>query len=378
MGRIPVLLMARELTQGGCERDLARLALGFREGPFEPHVACFRAGGIRYDEIVAGGVPVFSIGLQSFRSLGALGAARRLASYVRSRRIRLLHAMDVPAASFATPVCRLAGVPAILSCQLSYRSMYSRPEQRLMGLSDRLADRVVSNCQAVLDDLTASYGVNPRKATLIYNGVELDRFHPPDAPGRDRRALPETLRDTPLIVGTVCALRPEKRLETLIEAFAGLRPAETGVRLVIVGGGPMAEPWKALTARLGVADLTHFEPSTPDVERWMRAMDVFVLASELESFPNGLLEGMACGCVAVGSRVGGVPEMLGDAGLTFPAGDAEGLRTILERLALDGRWRAELAAAGSSRAAEKFPLAENLRRTREVYAETLAAKGIRV
>ncbi|MCB1018755.1 MAG: glycosyltransferase family 4 protein [Acidobacteria bacterium] len=375
MGRIPVLLMARELTHGGCERDLTRLALGFRDSELEPHVACFRPGGMRYEEIVAGGVPVYSIGLESFRSFGALGAARRLAAYTKQNGIQLLHAMDVPAACFATPVCRMAGVPAILSCQLSYRSMYSRGERRLMGLADRLADRVVSNCQAVLDDLTAHYGVDPRKATLIYNGIELDRFHPPPGGGRDRSPLPEAFRNAALVVGSVCALRPEKRLDVLIEAFAGLRPAETGARLVIVGGGPMAEPWQALARERGVAEFTHFEPGTPDVEGWMRAMDVFVLTSELESFPNGLLEGMACGCAAVGSNVGGVPEMVGAAGLTFPAGDADALRQTLERLAGSAALRTSLAAEGAKRAAAEFSLARNLERTREVYRETLSAKG---
>ncbi|MEZ5360757.1 MAG: glycosyltransferase family 4 protein [Bryobacterales bacterium] len=378
MGRIPVLLMVRELTQGGCERDLTRLALGFRESELEPHVACFRPGGIRYEEIVAAGVPVYSIGLESFRSLGALGAARRLAAYARANHIQLLHAMDVPAACFATPVCRLAGVPAILSCQLSYRSMYSGGERRLMGLADRLADRVVSNCQAVLDDLTANYGVDARKATLIYNGIELDRFHPPASGHRDRSPLPEAFRDASLVIGSVCALRPEKRLDVLIEAFAGLRPAETGARLVIVGGGPMAEPWKALARERGVAAFTHFEPSTPQVEGWMRAMDVFVLASELESFPNGLLESMACGCAAVGSHVGGVPEMVGKAGLTFPVGDADALRQLLERLAGSSVLRRNLGLEGAKRATEQFSLERNLVRTREVYRETLKAKGVEV
>ena len=378
MSRTPILLMARELTQGGCERDLTRLALGFRGGPFEPHVACFRPGGMRYDEILAGGVPILDIGLRSFRSLGALGAARRLSRYVTQRRIRLLHAMDVPAACFAIPVCRLAGVPAILSCQLSYRSMSSPAEQRLMRLADRLSDRVVSNCQAVLDDLTSRYGADPNKTTLIYNGVEIDRFHPPPGPSRDRSVLPENIQGAPLVIGTVCALRPEKRLDTLIEAFARLNPSGSGARLVIVGSGPMAQPWLAVAESLGVAEYTHFEPSTPNVERWMRAIDVFVLASELESFPNGLLEGMACGCVAVGSRVGGVPEMLGDAGLMFPAGDSAALATLLERLLHNPELRAALSTAGARLAAERFPLEENLRRTAEVYTETLAEKGIAV
>lgn len=378
MGRIPVLLMVRQLTEGGCERDLARLAIGFREGPFEPHVACFRPGGMRYDEVRAAGVPVFDIGLTSLRSFGALSAARRLMGFVRCQRIQLLHAMDAPAAYVATPICRLAGVPAILACQLSYRSMSTRFEQRLLGLADRLADRVVSNSQAVLDDLGANYGVPAAKTELIYNGVELDRFHPPAGGGRDRSILPAPFRDASLVVGSVCALRPEKKLDTLIQAFAKLDPAASGARLVLVGSGPMGAPWQALAGSLGLEPYVHFEPRTPYVERWMRAFDVFALSSDLEAFPNGLLEGIACGCAAVGSNVGGVPEMLGDAGLMFPVGDSAALAVVLERLLAEPALRSKLGSAAAKRAAERFSLEENLRRTTEVYKRVLAEKGVAV
>ncbi len=378
MGRIPILLMARQLTEGGCERDLTRLALGFRESRFDPHVACFRAGGMRYEELRAAGIGVYPIELTSLKSPGAFAAAWRLARYARQHRIRLLHAMDAPAAYFATPVCRLAGVPAILACQLSYRSMVAPFEQRLLGLADRLADGVVSNSQAVLDDLTANYGVARAKTALIYNGVELDRFHPPAGGGRDRSPLPERFRDAAMVVGAVCALRAEKKLDTLIEAFAKLDPASSGVRLAIVGSGKMESAWKQRATALGVGEHVHFEPRTPHVEQWMRAFDAFVLSSKLEAFPNGLLEAMACGCAPVGSQVGGVPEMLGSDGLMFPVGDSAALAARLAALLSDPLERARLGAAAARRAAERFSLRENLRRTAEVYTATLGEKGVEV
>ena len=375
MGRIPILLMARELNQGGCERDLARLALGFRNSPFEPHVACFRSGGMRYEELARAGIPLLNLEMRGFRSPSALSAAVRLARYVRKRRIRLVHAMDVPTASFATPVCRAAGTPAILSCQLSFRSMYGRGERKLMGLADRLADRVVGNCQAVLDDLIQNYGVRPEKAALIYNGVELDRFQPP-AEGRDRGVLPKEMRSAKVIIGTLCALRPEKRVDVLIRAFAEIGPKKSDAWLVCVGSGAMEGEWKALAAELGVAGRVHFEPATPDAERWMRAFDIYSLPSDLESFPNGLLEGMACGCAPVASNVGGVPEMIGDAGVLVPPSDVPALAGALRALAADAERIVTLGRAAAKRAAQRFSLENNLRNTAALYIETLQTKGV--
>jgi glycosyltransferase involved in cell wall biosynthesis len=377
MGRTPILLLARELNQGGCERDLARLALGFRDSPFEVHVACFRPGGMRYAELHHAGVPLLDLDMRGFRSPSAVSAGARLARYVKRRRILLVHAMDVPSAAFATPVCRTAGVPAILSCQLSYRGMYSRSERMLMGLADRLADRVVGNCQAVLDDLVEAHGVPVGKTALVHNGVELDRFCPP-GDGRDRAVLPAELQTAVFLTGSVCALRPEKRLDVLIRAFALLEPAKTGARLAIVGSGAMEQAWKALAASLGIREAVHFEPARPDVERWMRAFDAYALPSQLESFPNGLLEGMACGCAVAASNVCGVPEMLGDAGLLVPAGDHESLAGALDLLRRDRERRIALGAAAAKRVAERFSLANNLRTTARLYTDTLSAKGVAV
>ena len=375
MARIPVLLLARELNQGGVERDLTRLALGFQRGPYEPHVACFRGGGMRYDDLVRAGVPVANLRLPGFGSPAAIGGVLRLARYVRKHTIQLVHAMDVPAAAFAVPVCRFARAPAILACQLSYRGMCSPTQQRLLGYSDKLADRVVGNCQAVLDDLVERYGTPAEKTALVYNGVELDRFHPPDG-GRDRTVLPEAFRSVDLVIGSVCASRPEKRLDVLIRAFALLEPKQSGVRLVCVGSGEMDAEWQGLVAALGVSDYVHFEPATPNAETWMRACDVYSLPSELESFPNGLLEAMACGCAVTASDVGGVPEMAGDAGLLFPVGDHEALASALRELYENPERRAELGRAAARRAALKFSLAHNLRATARLYAETLAQKDL--
>lgn len=376
MGRIPVLLLARELNQGGVERDLTRLALGFREGPYEPHVGVFRAGGMRYDDVERSGAPLVDLRLRGFRSPTALAAALRLIRYIRRHRIQLVHAMDVPAAAFGPPVSRMAGAPVILACQLSYRGMCRRSEQRLLGYADRVADRVVGNCQAVLDDLIENYRVPAAKTALVYNGVELDRFHPPAGGGRDRSILPQAFRSADLVIGTVCAMRPEKRVDVLIRAFAGLDPARSGARLVCVGTGSMDAEWQQLAASLGVADSSHFEPATRDVERWMRAFDVYSLPSELESFPNGLLEAMACGCASTGSNVGGVPEMMGEAGLLFPVGDHAALAVALRELQANPTRRCALGELAARRAAGKFSLANNLRRTAQLYAEALAGKGV--
>src|ERR1035438_8798118 len=118
---IPVLLMVRELDQGGVERDVAKIATHLDPQRFEPHVASYRSDGMRYEELRAAGVPLLHIPLESIFSARALRAALRLRRYLRDHGIRILHAYDVSGV-LGVPVARSLNLPVIISSQLSYRS----------------------------------------------------------------------------------------------------------------------------------------------------------------------------------------------------------------------------------------------------------------
>src|ERR1017187_9780861 len=79
----PVLLMSHSLDAGGSERQLTEIARNLDRSRFTPHVACFRDGGMRLNELLRAGVPVLPLAISSFRSLGALRAVGVLGRYVR-------------------------------------------------------------------------------------------------------------------------------------------------------------------------------------------------------------------------------------------------------------------------------------------------------
>jgi glycosyltransferase involved in cell wall biosynthesis len=113
-----------------------------------------------------------------------------------------------------------------------------------------------------------------------------------------------------------------------------------------------------------------FQPGAPDVEHWLRGIDIFVLPSHSESFSNALLEAMACGCCAIGSRVGGTPELIADGrtGLLFAPGDVDDLARKL-RLAIEDRsLRERLSAAAASFAQQSLSLERFVRRLEDLYA----------
>src|SRR5205823_10377086 len=105
-------------------------------------------------------------------------------------------------------------------------------------VTDRLVDGIVVNCRSVARELTTHDGVPPWLIHMAYNGVDTSIFCPlvfcPDA------AVAEApWPDPAVVIGVVCALRPEKGLPTLLEAFARVRAGHPAARLLIVGSGPM-------------------------------------------------------------------------------------------------------------------------------------------
>ncbi|MBZ5602588.1 MAG: glycosyltransferase [Acidobacteriia bacterium] len=353
--KIPILLMARELHIGGSERQMTETAKGLDRSLFEPHVGCFRPAGVRGDELRDHGVIVTQWPVMSYRSMGAVRGARDIARYIHRHRIAIVHTWDYAVGVYAIPIARLATQALAVASQRSERILIPAGYRRVLPAIDRLSHAIVVNSKFVERQLI-SQGIAREKLKFCPNGIDLERFR-------------RTPADHPLTVGVVCALRPEKNLGVLIDAFALARNTSKDVRLRIVGSGPELEKLRARAVEKGVAEMCSFEPATADVPERLSAIDIFVLPSRSEAFSNSLMEAMACGCCAIASDTGGNPELIrhGETGLLFPNEDATALAEALRRVIADGELRCRLAASGCLFIHGNFSNADAARRMQEIY-----------
>jgi glycosyltransferase involved in cell wall biosynthesis len=364
MKRIPVLLMARELGIGGTERQLVETARFLQGDHFEPHVGCFRPGGLRTKDLEAAGVPILHLPVYSFKSPAVVSGARQLTRYIHDHRIQIVHSFDAPLNVFAVPVARWAGTPAVLSSQRGDRDLTTQRLKRLLRITDRMVDAVVVNCEAMRRYMVDEERVPADKVRLCYNGIDVDAYlRQPSPPGNDGRP----------VIGCVCALRPEKGLDTLIRAFANVRDLAS---LVIVGSGPEEAKLRGLASELGVSENCHFEPATSQVAHWLSRMDIFVLPSRTEALSNALMEAMACTCCPVATAVGGNPELISHEsnGLLFPVDDVARLSAELRELAANPALRERLASAATETIRSKFTFPQAAAAMREIYESVLTAK----
>ena len=362
---IPVLLMVRELHLGGSERQMAEIAKALDRDRFDPRVGCFRPAGLRADDLRAAGVPIVHFPVPSMASIkGAL----RIATYIRQQNIGLVHTFDTPANLYGVPAARLAGCAVVLSSQRVDRALWPAVQRHALRVTDRLVDGIVVNCEFLRRHLRDEEKVPAGLIHLCYNGIDTGVFQPL------RAVRPDALRAATLVVGVVCSLRPEKGLDTLLDAFAAVRGLVPGMKLAIVGSGPCLAALQERARRLDILPDCVFEPATPRVPDWLHAMDIFVLPSRSEALSNSLMEAMACGCCVAASRVGGNPELIthGETGMLFEPRDAAGLAQVLRLLVCDSARRGELASNAAGVIRRRFSLEASARRMGEIYTALLS------
>jgi len=191
--------------------------------------------------------------------------------------------------------------------------------------------QVVLPSRTLLRIATDIWRLKPARLHYIPNGIDTARFA-----GATPAALPPG--EGP-VIGTIAALRPEKNVARLLQAFAQLAGPE---RLVIVGDGPERRDLEALAATLGVADRMVFAGHSTTPESWLAAFDIFALSSDTEQMPLSLLEAMAAGLPVAATDVGDVSAMV--------AVENQPFVVPRDAAALAGSLRALLASPDTARA----------------------------
>ncbi len=203
--------------------------------------------------------------------------------------------------------------------------------------------------------------------TVIPNGFRNDLFHPRDS-SECRRAL--NLPQDKKIILTVGNLEPVKGQTHLVEAVQKIVRERRDILCVIVGAGKLRPALERQVRSLGLEDYVVLAGGKPhdEIPLWMNACDLFVLPSLNEGNPTVMFEALGCGKPFVGTRVGGVPEVIKSDryGLVVEPADPGDLgEKIL--MALDREWDREAIL----RYAERYTWENVAKRIMSVYAQIL-------
>jgi alpha-1,3-rhamnosyl/mannosyltransferase len=239
----------------------------------------------------------------------------------------------------------------------------------MLRLAVRRARRLITVSESTRQDLVERLGARPERIRVIPNGVG-PPFGPAEAPGASDPTLEALGVARPYFLFAGNPL-PHKNLARLLEAFAGLPPALG--RLVLVGIPPAARAAvDALLAAPGLRARVHvLAPVAPPVlVRLYQHATVVVCPSLWEGFGLAALEAMACGAPVIAAKRGGLPEVVGDAGVLIDPLNVDALREAMYTLAGQEPLRAALRARGLARA-RAFSWRHVAEATVAVYREAL-------
>jgi len=300
-------------------------------------------------------------------------SARGLDRFVRRQRIEVVHAhmaRDYSLASYAARRNRQTKFIATRHVLFQLNRLHRHTLAR--------ATRVIAVSKAVANELRAQGIVSDSQIAVVSNGIDVERFSRARA-GFDRAQFLRSmgLPADCLLVGSIGELRSLKRHDDFIRAAALIVKKFPATRFVLAGldtsaSGEVRKQLEKLVVDLGLKDCFYFLGWLDEAEKLLCALEVFVSASETESFGLAIAEAMAAGTAVVATETEGAKEVVEDrkTGLLVPIGDVERIAEAVVSLLNDADKRGQLGMRAMKVAQERFSLTRMVDEIQDIYLAT--------
>ncbi len=341
-----VLHVITGLENGGAEAVLYRLVIN--DSQTKHSVVSLRDMGKYGSLLQAHNIPVYCLDMA--KGGMTFGAMRKLWKIIRKERPDILQAWMYHANLIAGIIGKLAGVKNIYWCiHNSTLLRKATPLNTLVVnkvsafLSYVLPERIISCAQNAID-VNVSTGYSRAKFCLIPNGYDVSEFKPDPAVGKQLReqwSIPENT----FLIGNIGRFDPQKDFENLVTACGILSKEKVNYRLLLVGPGidNNNEELCSWIRNEGIEGYTILIGPQDNIPAIMNSLDILVLSSRGEAFPNVLCEAMSCGTPCVSTTVGDAALIVGNTGWLVPPRNsaqlAKGIMEAMEEWQNKERWK---------------------------------------
>lgn len=346
-----IVYVLTSLGMGGAERVVVALAGRMAQ---RGHAVALLVLRPRVEEEWPTALPVVHLEMRRSPVSVLMGLVRGR-RFLREFRPELLHSHSFHANLVARFLNGMASPQVVSTVHNVYEGGWTR--MLVYRLTDGLARRTAFVSQAAANRFVRLKAVPLSKSVVMTNGIETAEFAP--SAERRTRMRAEMGANAGFIWLTAGRIAPAKDYPNLLRAFARVRAARAEARLWIAGAGSVGEVATArgLATELGLDEAVRWLGLRRDLPALLDAADGFVLASAWEGMPLALGEAMAMEKPVVATDVGGVRELVGDAGAIVPPKDSEALAgAMLELMRTAPEDRRALGLSARARMQHSFSM----------------------
>ena len=336
-GRRRVLLAISSLGLGGAQVQLAELLNRMPPNEFEVDLLALGGDGefsrqwLKRDDVKVTFVQEWP---------GLVASVLEIVKQCRQRKYDIVHTWLFMANVVVVAAARLADVPIVIASvrNLSvwkrerwYRKWWHRAAD---VLASHAADKVTVNANALVHDHARWALMRSSPIEVVHNGLDPSQFVADRSEARRRLCAAVGAPEDAILVGTVGRLAPEKDQATFIRLISEVQRTRPEAHGVVIGGGELRARLESIAAGLGLARRLTFLGERKDARQLMAGLDVLVLSSKSEGFPNVLLEATLLGVPSAATDIAGNPDVLLYDESLFPVGDHEqGAKRVLALIA---------------------------------------------
>lgn len=368
---LKILQISSAQAFGGGERHVADLANSLVSRGHEVYIA-LRPNSALLNKLDR--LPKANVRVLPLRNALDVWSANQLARFARQAGAEIVHAhmaRDYPLAAFATKDKSAAKL--ILTRHVLF------PLNRFQRRVFSRAARVIAVSEAVGRQLRAQNLASTDRICVVRNGVEVQRLN--EARQSSARASLHLSWGFPsncLVVGTVGELKPLKGHEAFLRTAAQVVASYPQARFVVVGGDfskgrETLSEITQLVEELNLMDHVRLLGHVDEVAPFLAAMDVFVSASQTESFGLAIVEALATSLPVVATETEGAREIIraGYTGFLVPVGERAALVEAINKLLGDTDLRTRMGKSAYQDAVERFPLEKMVDSIERVYEESI-------
>jgi glycosyltransferase involved in cell wall biosynthesis len=323
-----IFILIRSLDVGGAERQVCVLARALHQKGYKVTVGLFYSGGILEKKLRDEGVTIYPLHKNGRWDL--LGWFRRYLKAIQDVNPDVIYSFLTTSNIVAITGRLFVQKPVVWGIRASVMNLEEYDwlakltawvEKKL----SRFVKTIIFNAN-FSRQYHQSLGYCLNNAVVIPNGIDTDVFRPGSDSGKHKLRAQWNIPKEAIVVGMLARVDPMKDYETFLAAARILSARHQDVYFIVAGAGTDTTSWHSLPPRL--LRLGIYE----GVPELLNTMNIMVLSSLGESFPNVVGEAMACGIPTIATNVGDASYIMGDLGIAIPMKNKDALIQAIESM----------------------------------------------